>query len=99
MKQTTIHNPDRYMSDLRQILSQGKKRIGLLVGAGGPMSVRVNANGVMDDDGEPLIPDVARLTQCVLDELEPLDFVENSIFTRFSGFHFSILSSSCKRPC
>ena len=71
MKQTTIHNPDRYMSDLRQILSQGKKRIGLLVGAGGPMSVRVDANGVMDDDGEPLIPDVARLTQCVLDELEP----------------------------
>ena len=28
-----------------------------------------------------------------------LDFVGNSIFTRFSGFHFSILSSSCKRPC
>ena len=27
-----------------------------------------------------------------------LDFVENSIFTRFSGFHFSIISTSCKRP-
>ena len=35
-------------------------------------------------------------------EIEPfaqfLDFVENSIFTRFSGFHFSIISTSCKRP-
>ena len=28
-----------------------------------------------------------------------LDFVGNSSFTRFSGFHFSILSSSYKRPC
>ena len=30
----TIHNPDRYMADLRQILSQGRKRIGVLIGAG-----------------------------------------------------------------
>ena len=29
----TFHNPDRFMSDLRQILSQGRKRIGLLIGA------------------------------------------------------------------
>jgi len=27
----TVHNPDRFMADLRQILSQGRKRIGILI--------------------------------------------------------------------
>ncbi|MBU3036475.1 SIR2 family protein [Tritonibacter mobilis] len=73
MSQTTIHNPDRYMVDLRQILSQGKKRIGLFLGAGCPVAVRVNADGVLDEDGDPLIPDVARLTTAVVNELEAAD--------------------------
>ncbi len=51
MNQTTIHNPDRFMVDLRQFLSQGKKRIGLLVGAGAPVALKVNADGQLDDDG------------------------------------------------
>lgn len=66
---TTLHNPDRFMVDLRQILSQGKKRIGLLLGAGAPVSVRVNADGELDAGGAPLIPDVARLTEIVVDSL------------------------------
>ena len=57
----TIHNPDRYMVDLRQILSQGRKRIGLLIGAGAPMSILVNGN--------PLIPDVQGLTASVIGSL------------------------------
>lgn len=69
MTDTTLHNPDRFMVDLRQILSQGKKRIGLLLGAGAPVSVKVNAEGKLDASGEPLIPDVARLTTIVLDDL------------------------------
>lgn len=73
MTQTTLHNPDRYMVDLRQILSQGKKRIGLFLGAGCPVSIRINAAGKIDDNGEPLIPDVVRLTQAVLDDLEQPD--------------------------
>ncbi|WP_428408447.1 SIR2 family protein [Hyphococcus sp.] len=73
MTDTTLHNPDRFMVDLRQILSQGKKRIGLLLGAGAPVSVRVNAEGKLDEAGSPLIPDVARLTQTVLDDLEAED--------------------------
>lgn len=73
MTQATIHNPDRYMVDLRQIISQGRKRIGLLLGAGCPVAVRVNAEGKLDDSGTPLIPDVARLTQAVLDDLEQGD--------------------------
>ena len=73
MTETTIHNPDRYMVDLRQILSQGKKRIGLLVGAGAPVAVRVNSDGKLDQDGEPLIPDCASLTSAVIDRLESSD--------------------------
>ena len=69
MSQITIHNPDSYMVDLRRILSQGRKRIGLLIGAGAPVSLKVDAEGELDDDGDPLIPDVERLTQTVLDDL------------------------------
>lgn len=69
MSDETVHNPDRFMVDLRQILSQGKKRIGLLIGAGAPVSVRVNAQNEIDEGGTPLIPDVAGLTQIVLGEL------------------------------
>ena len=38
--ETTVHNPDRYMGDLRQILARGRKRIGLLIGAGAPASIQ-----------------------------------------------------------
>lgn len=69
MTETTIHNPDRYMVDLRQILSQGRKRIGLLIGAGAPVSVKVNNDGELDDKGNPLIPDVEKLTARVQGEL------------------------------
>lgn len=58
----TVHNPDRFMADLRQILSQGRKRIGVLVGAGAPLSVRVDADGKLDPSGQPLIPGVEALT-------------------------------------
>lgn len=69
----TVHNPDRFMGDFRQLLSQGRKRIGLLLGAGIPTSVRVDDNGNLSNDGKPLIPDVARLTDVVLQELEDDD--------------------------
>ena len=66
----TIHNPDRYMVDLRQILSQGRKRIGLLLGAGAPAAVKIGADGKIDNEGAPLIPDVARLTTFVIEALK-----------------------------
>ena len=62
----TIHNPDRYMADLRQILSQGRKRMGLLIGAGAPTAIQV-------ENHKPLIPDVAGLTDAVLSALEDED--------------------------
>ena len=66
----TVHNPDRYMADLRQILAQGRKRIGVLLGAGAPVAVRVDpATGNLSSGGEPLIPAVAGLTKLVFDKL------------------------------
>jgi hypothetical protein len=48
----SVHNPDQYMASLRTIIAQGRKRIGLLVGAGA-------AAGTAKDDGTyPLIPAV-----------------------------------------
>lgn len=61
----SIHNPDQYMSSLRTIIAQGRKRIGLLIGAGAPA-------GMAKDDGKyPLIPAVVQLTTQVLATLEP----------------------------
>lgn len=62
----TTHNPDRFMADLRQVLAQGRKRIGLLVGAGAPLSVRVDAQNHLSDTGNPLIPGVEELTNRVV---------------------------------
>ena len=56
------HSPDRFMRDLRQVLSQGRKRIGLLIGAGAPLSI------VQSD--RPLIPALKELTDCVLANLD-----------------------------
>jgi hypothetical protein len=50
------------MGSLRQIIAQGRKRIGLLVGAGGPASISTAA-------GKPLIPTIGELTKNVLDAL------------------------------
>ena len=69
MPAATLHNPDRYMADLRQILSQGRKRIGILIGAGAPTAIRVDGDNRIAVDGEPLIPDVAGLTTAVVDAL------------------------------
>jgi hypothetical protein len=73
--EATVHNPDRYMGDLRQILAQGRKRIGVLLGAGGPASILVDASGKLSENGEPLIPTTDRLTQTVVKHLDATDSV------------------------
>lgn len=80
----SVHNPDRFMADLRQVLSQGRKRIGLLVGAGAPLSVRIDQNGNLDPNGTPLIPGVDALTDAVLkdfvgDEKAAVDAIRASL--------------------
>ena len=56
----SVHNPDQYMASLRQILAQGGKRLGLLVGAGAPAGI------TKPGSSEPLIPAVAGLTDLVI---------------------------------
>ena len=69
MPAASLHNPDRYMEDLRQILSQGRKRIGILIGAGAPTAIRVDGDNRIAVDGDPLIPNIAGLTTAVVDAL------------------------------
>lgn len=59
-----VHNPDQYMASLRQILAQGRKRIGLIVGAGAPVGIKKSGST------EPLIPAVEGLTSIVLATLQ-----------------------------
>src|SRR6185312_2069807 len=68
----TFHNPDRFMSDLRQVLSQGRKRIGLLVGAGAPLAIKVDAENALDPGGKPLIPGVEDLTKLAMEGLDAI---------------------------
>ena len=53
----SVHNPDQYMASLRQIIAQGRKRIGMLVGAGAPAGI------FPPGSDKPLIPAVAGLTR------------------------------------
>ncbi|SMO99251.1 SIR2 family NAD-dependent protein deacylase [Paracoccus laeviglucosivorans] len=63
MPNETIHNPDQYMTALRTIIAGGRKRIGLLLGAGASAGMRKS------DGSYPLIPAVAGLTTQVLGSL------------------------------
>ncbi|ARP63406.1 SIR2 family protein [Mesorhizobium sp. WSM1497] len=60
-----VHNPDQYMASLRTIIAQGRKKIGLLIGAGAPAGMR------KIDGTYPLVPAVAGLTNQVLATLAP----------------------------
>ncbi len=53
------------MASLRTIIAQGRKRVGLLIGAGAP------AGMAQADGARPLIPAVAGLTELVLKAIEP----------------------------
>lgn len=69
MTEVISHNVDRYMFDLRHILSQGRKKIGLLIGAGAPASIKVPEDDEQSDRVRPLIPAIAQLTEDVLSRL------------------------------
>lgn len=61
---TTVHNPDQYMSDFQHVLTHSKKKIGILLGAGAPVSINVGG-----EDWKPLIPDISGLTDIVKNSL------------------------------
>ncbi|MGZ8486477.1 MAG: SIR2 family protein [Candidatus Binatia bacterium] len=76
----SVHNPDQYMASLRQIIAQGRKRIGLLVGAGAPAGILAPGTDM------PLIPAVAGLTEMVLKAL-PTDYGKtlNAVCSEFEN--------------
>lgn len=63
---TTVHNPDQYMFDFRQIITSGRKKIGLLIGAGAPLSINVGSISAY----KPLIPNIEGLTSQVYENLQ-----------------------------
>jgi hypothetical protein len=64
---STVHNPDQYMYDFKHILTHGRKKIGILIGAGAPVSINI---GNSKDEWQSLIPDIAGLTEIVKAELD-----------------------------
>ena len=79
------HNPDRFISDLRLILSQGRKRIGLLIGAGAPASIKIDSTGGISESGRPLIPTITGLTDAVVGSLAgPAKHAVDLILTEFT---------------
>lgn len=60
----TAHDPFQQISYLQQCLSQAKKPLGIFLGAGCPMALRVGGA-----NGSPLIPDIAGITTVVCEEM------------------------------
>ena len=76
----TVHNPDQYLFDFRHIVTHGRKKIGLLIGAGAPVSINIGTGSAYI----PLIPNVAGLTKAVKENLiglekEAFETIEKSI--------------------
>lgn len=67
------HNVDRHMAELHQVLALGRKRVGFLIGAGAPTSIKLDNNGEVVPDGKPLIPAVEPLTEQVIESFEDQD--------------------------
>lgn len=72
------HDPIRQVSFIQQALSQNRKPMGFFIGAGCPLSIRVQRerDGVVTD--EPLIWDVAGLTQVIDGQLRSPDAAQPS---------------------
>ncbi|GAB1259865.1 SIR2 family protein [Aurantivibrio plasticivorans] len=65
----TVHNPDQYMFDFRQIITNGRKKIGLLIGAGAPVSINIGN----ENEYKPLIPNIEGLTKQVCEKLTGIE--------------------------
>lgn len=66
MTDIVYEDPQKQISYLRQILSSNKKPIGLFLGAGCPVAIRVEGD-------LPLIPDVAGMTSLICNRLNECD--------------------------
>lgn len=64
------HNVDRYIIDLRSILSLGSKRVGLFIGSGAPSSIKLENGSMVDTGGKPLIETIIPMTKTITDSLK-----------------------------
>ncbi|MFZ2283547.1 MAG: SIR2 family protein [Lutibacter sp.] len=75
------HDAHRQIGYIQQALSQNRKSIGIFLGAGCPLSVRINNRCEIETKKEysdPLIPDVAGLTQIIVDKLKNKNDIPSS---------------------
>jgi hypothetical protein len=66
------HDPVKHIKFLRQTLSQDKKPLGFFISAGCPLAVN------MPENKWPLIPDVAKLTEYIINELKSKTDAKNN---------------------
>ncbi|MDU9406351.1 SIR2 family protein [Pseudomonas sp. zfem001] len=72
----STHNPDQYMFGFRQIASNGRKKIGILIGAGAPVGINIAKEG---QNWESLIPNLDGLTRIVKGKLTSEDLAVYNI--------------------
>lgn len=80
----STHCPYRQSTLLQQALAPDKMRIAFMLGAGCPVSVRIERDG----GNHPLIPDIRGLTKVVTDSMEASETFKESfaaLLGRFSG--------------
>ena len=77
-----FHDPIRQANYLRQSLATDKMRIGLFLGPGCPVSIKIDENGKK----LPLIPDINGLTQIICDSMEDCKDYEKSFSTILTHF-------------
>lgn len=77
------HDPIRQENYLRQCLAHDKKPLGLFLGAGAPMAIRIPTAGNFC----PLIPDIAEMTKVICSRVKEgnNDNAFNSICSYFAG--------------
>ena len=63
--ENTSHNPDQHMFGFRQLATNGRKKIGVLIGAGAPVSINMGD----EKNWKPLIPNIVGLEEIVLGDL------------------------------
>jgi hypothetical protein len=77
------HDPVRQVSFIQQALSQNRKPIGFFIGAGCPLSVRVNERVEGGSTvSDPLICDVAGLTRIIAERLSSSDETDPSTWDK-----------------
>lgn len=71
------HDPVRQVNFLQESIQLGKKPLGVFLGAGCPLAIRVPKEQAEGDepsgstnDTDPLIPDLAKMTEIIIDNLQ-----------------------------